>query len=88
MLGSSGKHVTAVARQWPLYYFIYVGKSKCFFLAYFPYSESVCVSPIVFARQQLGNHVHMAMNTHAAIEELLDTSYSMWCVSYQLRVGG
>jgi hypothetical protein len=39
-------------------------------------------SPIV-AKQRLGRNVAPVMNTHAAIEELLDASFSMWPVSYQ-----
>jgi hypothetical protein len=52
-----------------------------------PCSLSGCVppSPIV-ARQRLSKHVPAAMNTHARIEELLDTPFSMWCVSYQKKV--
>jgi hypothetical protein len=38
--------------------------------------------PIV-ARQRLGRNVTMVTNTHAAIEEFLDASFSMWPVSYQ-----
>jgi hypothetical protein len=85
--GSSSKHVTAIARQWSLYYCVCVGNSKCF-LTCFPYSESVCVSPTIVARQWLGNHVHMAMTTYASIEELSDVSFSMQCVLYQRKVGG
>jgi hypothetical protein len=40
-------------------------------------------NPPVVARQRLGRNVNALSNTHAAIEELLDTSFSMWSVSYQ-----
>jgi hypothetical protein len=29
----------------------------------------------------------VAMNTHATVEELLDTQFSLWSMSYQRRVG-
>jgi hypothetical protein len=67
--------------------------------AYFinPSHKSVClyVYPLIIARQRLGKHplvvarqwlcenITAAMNTHTAIEELLDTSFSMRSVSYQ-----
>jgi hypothetical protein len=40
-------------------------------------------NPPIVARQRLGRHVTAVMNTHATIKELLDTSFSMWPVSYQ-----
>jgi hypothetical protein len=40
-------------------------------------------NPPIVARQQLGRNVIKVTNTHTAIEELLDTSFSMWPVSYQ-----
>jgi hypothetical protein len=40
LIGSSVKHVSAFARQRPLYFCICVVKSKCF-LAYFPYFEKI-----------------------------------------------
>jgi hypothetical protein len=43
----------------------------------------VSVSPPIVARQRLGRDVTAVTNTHAAIEELLDASFSMWPVSYQ-----
>jgi hypothetical protein len=46
---------------------------------------SVCVPPIG-ARQRLSKHVPAAKNTHASIEELLDLSFSMRCMSYQRKV--
>jgi hypothetical protein len=39
-------------------------------------------NPLIVARQQLGRNVTAVKNTHAAIEELLDASFSMWPVSY------
>jgi hypothetical protein len=41
----------------------------------------LCIAPIV-ARQRLGRNFTTVTKTHAAIEELLDTSFSMWPVSY------
>jgi hypothetical protein len=35
------------------------------------------------ARQRLGRNVTAVTNTHAAMEELLDASFSIWPVSYQ-----
>jgi hypothetical protein len=49
-------------------------------LANFP-----CVS--VVARQRLGKPVSVAVNTHAAVEELLDVLFSMHFVSNQRKVG-
>jgi hypothetical protein len=52
--------------------------------------QSVCLyvyRPIV-ARQRLDKHVFAATNTLATIEELLDASSSIRCVSYQRRVFG
>jgi hypothetical protein len=46
--------------------------------------QSVCM---YVARQRLGKHVTVATNTHAAIEELLDASFSMRFVLYQRKVG-
>jgi hypothetical protein len=43
------------------------------------------VSPIV-ARQGLEKHVLAATNTHAAVEELLDASFSMRSVSHHREV--
>jgi hypothetical protein len=43
----------------------------------------VCVYPPIVARQLLGRNVTAVTNTHAAMEELLDASFSMWPVSYQ-----
>jgi hypothetical protein len=40
------------------------------------------------ARQRLGKHVPAVTNTHITIEELLDASFSMRCLSYQRKVGG
>jgi hypothetical protein len=42
-------------------------------------------NPPIVARQRLGRNITAATNTHAAIEELLDTSFSMWLVSYQAK---
>jgi hypothetical protein len=36
------------------------------------------------ARQQLNKNVPAAMNTHAIIEELLDTEFSVQSMSYQI----
>jgi hypothetical protein len=52
-------------------------------------------SPLIVTRQQLGKNsplvasqrlsekITAVTNTHATIEEFLDTSFSMWSVSYQ-----
>jgi hypothetical protein len=54
-----------------------------------PSHQSVCLYlyPPVIARQWLGKNVTTAMNTHTAIEELLDASFSMQSLSYQKKVG-
>jgi hypothetical protein len=77
MLDSSSEHVTAIAKQRPLYYCVCIVKSKCF-LAYFPYfwggggikaglwnHLALCLSPPppIVARQQLGKHIHAETNT-------------------------
>jgi hypothetical protein len=36
---------------------------------------SVCVTPLIVAREWLDKHIRM--NTHATIEELLDAMFSM-----------
>jgi hypothetical protein len=41
-------------------------------------------SPIA-ARQRLGRNFTAVTNTHSTIEELLDSSFSVWPVSYQGR---
>jgi hypothetical protein len=41
-------------------------------------------SPLIVARQRLGRNVTAVTNTHATIEELLDASFSLWPVSYQV----
>jgi hypothetical protein len=40
-------------------------------------------NPLIVARQRLCRNVTSVKNTHAAIEELLNASFSMWPVSYQ-----
>jgi hypothetical protein len=59
--------------------------------AYFvnPSHHSVClyVYPPIVARQRLSINVTVAMNTHPKIEELLDASFSVRSVSYQMKVG-
>jgi hypothetical protein len=44
----------------------------------------MCILPIV-SRQRLGTHIPAALNTHT-IEELLDASFSMQSMSYQMKV--
>jgi hypothetical protein len=39
------------------------------------------------ARQRLGKNITVATNTHAAIEELLESSFSMRFVSLERKVG-
>jgi hypothetical protein len=46
------------------------------------------VYPAIVARQQLGKNVTAATNTHATIEELLDTPFSTRFMLYQKKVGG
>jgi hypothetical protein len=41
------------------------------------------IPPSIFARQRLGRNVTAVTNTHLAIEELLDGSFSVWPVSYE-----
>jgi hypothetical protein len=45
--------------------------------------ERLWVTTIKLARQRLSKHVPAAMNTHAAIRELLDSVFSVRSVSYQ-----
>jgi hypothetical protein len=40
-------------------------------------------NPPVVVRQRRGRNVTAVTNSHATIEELLDSSFSMWPVSYQ-----
>jgi hypothetical protein len=49
--------------------------------------QSVClyVYPPIVARQLLGKYVTAATNVYATIEELLDASFSMKCVSCQRK---
>jgi hypothetical protein len=50
-------------------------------------SVRLYVYPANVARQRLGKNITAATNTHAAIELLLDGSFSMRSVSYQRKVG-
>jgi hypothetical protein len=43
--------------------------------------QSVCLYPLIVARQRLGKNVTAATNTHATIEELLNALFSVWSVS-------
>jgi hypothetical protein len=45
----------------------------------------ICILLIV-ARQQLGKHIPVATDTHAAIEEFLDASISVRSVSYEKNI--
>jgi hypothetical protein len=48
----------------------------------------VCIGiPPNTARQQLGGNITSVMKTHAAIEELLDMSFSMQFMLYQTKIG-
>jgi hypothetical protein len=40
-------------------------------------------NPPIVSRKRLGKNVTAVTNTHATIEELLDTSFSIWPVLYQ-----
>jgi hypothetical protein len=46
-------------------------------------SQRLGKNPLIVARQRLGRNITAVTNTHATIEELLDSSFSMWPVSYQ-----
>jgi hypothetical protein len=46
-------------------------------------TERLGKNPPIVARQRLDRNVTAVTNTRAAIEELLDASFSMWPVSYQ-----
>jgi hypothetical protein len=46
----------------------------------------LCMSLNPVARQWHGKLVPVALNTHTAIEELLDIVFSMWSMSYQIPV--
>jgi hypothetical protein len=88
LLGISCKHVTAIARQRPLYYCVCVCKSICFsplslFIKKLYEITMLCVcvcNPPIVATQRLGKHVPAAMNTLATIEELLDATFSLRCM--------
>jgi hypothetical protein len=45
------------------------------------------VYPTLLTRQRLGKNIIAATNIRAAIEQLLDASFSMRSVSYQGKVG-
>jgi hypothetical protein len=62
--------------------------STAYFINISPQSLCLYVYPSIAARQRLDNNVSAATNTHAAIEELLDASFSVRSVSYQRKVGG
>jgi hypothetical protein len=49
-------------------------------------SVCLCIPPIV-ARQCFGEYVPAATNTHAAMEELFDASFSVRSVSYKRKAG-
>jgi hypothetical protein len=59
----------------------------CVSVFVFPYRCQVTArfgkNPPIVARQWLGRNVIAVTNTHATIEELLDTSFSMRSLSYQ-----
>jgi hypothetical protein len=40
-------------------------------------------NPLLAAKQRLGRNVTAVTNTHGTIEELFDSSFSKWPVSYQ-----
>jgi hypothetical protein len=51
-----------------------------------PQPVSMCIPPVV-AKRRLAKSNNVAINTHATIEEYLDTSFSMRSVSYERKVG-
>jgi hypothetical protein len=58
------------------------------YLYFPPVSLCVCMcNPLIVVRQRLGKNVPAATNTHATREELLDASFSMRSVSYQMKIG-
>jgi hypothetical protein len=93
LLRNSGKHVAAIVRQQTLHYCVHVEKSN--FVVYFPYLEnkywlrtfcsSICVYPLIVARQRLGKQVPAAKNIYATIKAILDASFSIRCVSYERK---
>jgi hypothetical protein len=70
---------------------MYIMAPELISTAYFinPSHQSVClyVYLLIVACQRLGTNVTAVTNTRAAIEELLDASFSMRSVSYQRKVG-
>jgi hypothetical protein len=42
---------------------------------------------LTVARQWLGKHIPAMIQTHTAIEDLLDALFSMWSMSYQRKAG-
>jgi starvation-inducible outer membrane lipoprotein len=61
--------------------------SKEYFINPSHQSVSLYVYPPVVARQRLGKIVTATTNTQKTIEELLDASFSMQSMSYQMKVG-
>jgi hypothetical protein len=59
--------------------------STAYFINPFHQSVWLYVYPLIVATQRLSKNVTVAMNTHATIEELVDASFSMRSVSYQVN---
>jgi hypothetical protein len=55
----------------------------------YPSHQFMClyVYPNVVATQRLGKNITTTKNRHVTIEALVDTSFSIWSVSYKRKVG-
>jgi hypothetical protein len=59
--------------------------SKAYFIQIPPIILCLYVYPLIVASQGLGKHVTAATNTHATRGELLDASFYIRSVSYQIK---
>jgi hypothetical protein len=59
------------------------GSSESLIRMYKTIRHHILYDLLIVARQRLGRYVTAVTNTHATIEELLDTYFSMRSVSYQ-----
>jgi hypothetical protein len=66
---------------------MYIMAAEPISTAYFINTSHLYVYPRTVARQRLGKNVTAATKTYVTIEELLDASFSMRCMSYQMKVG-
>jgi hypothetical protein len=58
--------------------------STAYFINHFHQSVCLYVYPLIVARQRIGNNVTAATNTQT-IKELLEASFSMRSLSYQMK---